>query len=108
MVLSSSRKPLKSRIVGTHTVSDRDFLVTTAFKRRIQHTHIPAPPRTTVNSDAIVQQIGDQDQYYDTTSSDAHMEDECPAGVKITTKAKQKRYVNSVRTSLYVPSALGN
>jgi len=80
----------------------RNFLVTTALKHRIKHIHVPAPPPTrttvnsaTVNSAAIVQQ---NDNYYDTPSLDAHVEDEPPAGVKITTK--HKRYANSVRTSL--------
>jgi hypothetical protein len=86
--MARAGKTKKSRIIGSHTTTDRRFLVTNAYQHRIKHTHIPPPLPKPVSGSADY-----HDQIFPDNAPDVASDQ--LAGLNI--KQKAKRYANSVR-----------
>jgi hypothetical protein len=81
----ANKKSSKSRVIGSHTSTNRHFLVTEAYRHRIRHTALVAPKNNPRPEQAA--RHGDGDLH-------AIVQEECPASLKIRRRAK--RYINSV------------
>ena len=109
-----TKKKQPSRLVRSETTTDRDFIATTASRKRLRRTRIPAPRLATApTATPTPTQFDSQyDANFDPGGDDFAGGDypcdyeatDLPAGLKIKTTPK-KRYANSVGNRLGLRSS---
>ena len=89
----------KDRIISTHSIPSRNFLVTHTTRHRIRHLQVPALPPPAVVQATEQSECGDDwgsGCDFEGDSPLPNSEDDSPVAVKIKIKWK-KCYLNSVR-----------